>query len=220
MTKIHVLVADDHNILRQGLVDVLRNYEDIVVVAEAENGPELVIKYEKHKPDVVLTDIEMPEGSGIEAAVEIRRNNPDAKILFLSMFFSEDYILKVDSIGAKGLLSKEIYKDELVSAIRIVYQGGTYYFGMKEEEIENIRTKSKEMIDKWKNKNTLLTPREHDILLELSKGISSEEIAVNLNIAKRTVDTYRSSIMNKLKIDSLPKLVKYSIQYEENFKKK
>ena len=219
MGKIKVLLADDHNILRQGLIDVLRNYEDIVVVAEAESGSELKIKFDKHHPDIVLTDIEMPEGSGIEAATEILKSNPRAKILFLSMFFNEDYILKVDSIGGKGLLSKEIYKDELVNAIRTVYNGDTYYFGLKDEDINKLRTRSKEMMDKRKNKNTLLTPREHDILIEISKGISSEEIAENLNIGKRTVDTYRSSIMNKLNIDSLPKLVKYSIEYEENFKK-
>ena len=94
MGKIKVLLADDHNILRQGLIDVLRNYEDIVVVAEAESGSELKIKFDKHHPDIVLTDIEMPEGSGIEAATEILKSNPRAKILFLSMFFNEDYILK------------------------------------------------------------------------------------------------------------------------------
>lgn len=215
MDKINILIADDHNILRQGLVDALRYYEDIVVVGEAENGKELIEKYEKRKPDVVLSDIEMPEQNGIDAAAEIIKKHPKAKILFLSMHFAEDYIYKVDLIGGKGLLSKEIFKDELVSAIRTVYDGGTYYFGMKPEELEKVKRRSKEISKGNKKSESVLTPREHEILIELADGISSEEIALRLNMGKRTVDTYRSAIMNKLKIDTLPKLVLYAYQYRE-----
>lgn len=215
MDKINILIADDHNILRQGLVEALRIYNDIVVVGEAENGKDLIEKYEKRKPDVVLSDIEMPELNGIDAAAEIIQKHPKAKILFLSMHFAEDYIYKVDLIGGKGLLSKEIFKDELVSAIRTVHNGGTYYFGMKVEELEKVKRRSKEISKGNKKSESVLTPREHEILIELADGVSSEEIAVRLNMGKRTVDTYRSAIMNKLEIDTLPKLVVYAVQYRE-----
>ena len=220
MEQITLLIADDHNILRQGLIDVLRPYNDIVVVDEAENGQELINKYEKRKPNVVLTDIEMPIKSGLEAAEEIIRKDANAKILFLSMYFDEDNIYKVDSIGGKGLLSKEIFKDELVCAIRKVFHGGTYYFGMSETDLEKVKLRSNEINNKRKNSETALTPREHEIMLELAKAISSEEIAQNLKMGKRTVDTYRSSIMNKMGINTLPKLIKYAIRYEEGLKSK
>jgi DNA-binding NarL/FixJ family response regulator len=215
MGKINILIADDHNILRQGLIDSLRIYNDIVVVGEAENGMDLIEKYEKRRPDVVLTDIEMPGLNGLDAAAEILKKHPNAKVLFLSMYFAEDYIYKVDLIGGKGLLSKEIFKDELVSAIRTVYTGGTYYFGMSEEELQKVKLRSNEIRKGNRKSETVLTPREHEILIELADGISSEEIAKRLNVGKRTVDTYRSAIMSKLEIESLPKLVVYAVQYRE-----
>ena len=220
MEQITLIIADDHNILRQGLIDALRPYNDIVVVDEAENGQELINKYEKRKPDVVLTDIEMPLISGLEAAEEIIRKDANAKILFLSMYFNEDNIYKVDLIGGKGLLSKEIFKDELVCAIRKVFQGGTYYFGINETDLEKVKLRSNEINNKRKNSGTVLSPREHEIMLELAKAISSEEIAQNLKMGKRTVDTYRSSIMNKLGINTLPKLIKFAIDYEVRLKSK
>ncbi|MBA4405755.1 DNA-binding response regulator [bacterium] len=216
MGKIRVLLADDHTILRQGLVDILKSYDDIIVVAEVENGGELIQKYEKVKPDIVLTDIEMPIVSGIVAAKQIIQKHPEAKILFLSMYTGEDYIYKIDSIGGKGLLSKEIIKDEFVYAIRSVFNGGTYYFGKNVEELEHILHRSKEIVNRRKNANTSLTIREHEILLEIAKGISSEEIASNLKMGKRTVDTFRSSIMSKLNIKSLSMLIKYAIHYSES----
>lgn len=218
MEQITLIIADDHNILRQGLIDALRQYNDIVVVDEAENGQELINKYEKRKPKVVLTDIEMPLVSGLEAAEEIIRKDADAKILFLSMYFDEDNIYKVDSIGGKGLLSKEIFKDELVCAIRKVFQGETYYSGMSETDLEKVRLRSNEINNKRRNSDTALSPKEHEIMLELAKAISSEEIAHNLKMGKRTVDAYRSSIMNKMGIITLPKLIKYAVQYEERLK--
>lgn len=219
METIRLLVADDHNILRQGLVDILRHYKDMVVVAEAESGDEILLKYEKVKPDVVLTDIEMPFTSGINAAKKILQKYPEAKFLFLSMFYNDDYIYKIDSIGGKGLLSKEIIKDELINAIRLVSQGGSYYYGKTEEEIEFIRTRNDLISGKLKYSKSVLTPREKTVLLEIAKGSTSEGIAAALNIGKRTVDACRSSIMSKLNITTLPGLIKYAIEYETGNKK-
>jgi len=211
MNKIRILIADDHNILRQGLIDLLRNYEDIIVVAEASDGEELISKYEKFNPDIILSDIEMPKLSGLIAAKKILKSNPEARFLFLSMFNDEQYIAKIISIGGKGLLSKEIIKDELVLAIRTVHNGGEYYSGYKREEIDVILKRNIPM--QKTGSNDLFTPREESVLLEIATGKSSEEIAESLNIGKRTVDSYRATLMEKLNITNASKLIVYAVEY-------
>jgi DNA-binding NarL/FixJ family response regulator len=216
MKAIRLLIADDHNILRQGLVDILKNYEDICIVAEAENGTMLIKKYDLFKPDVVLADIEMPEISGIEAAEKILSSYPDAKFLFLSQHFDEEYIYKIDSIGGKGLVSKEIIKDELVNAIRTVARSEKYFMGKTQAEVSRI----KDNYDKLLNESTAaaLTQREISILQYIAGGLSSEEIAEELHIGKRTIDFARTKIMKKLDIDTSNKLLIYAIENKEKLK--
>jgi DNA-binding NarL/FixJ family response regulator len=216
MKAIRLLIADDHNILRQGLIDILKNYSDICIVAEAENGNMLMKKYDLFKPDVVLADIEMPELSGIEAAQKILESYPDAKFLFLSMHYTDEYIYKIDSIGGKGLVSKEIIKDELVNAIRAVAGSEKYFMGKTENEIQKI----KDNYDKLLNESSaaVLTQREIAILQFIAEGLSSEEIANELHIGKRTIDFARTKIMKKLDIDTSNKLLIYAIEYKERLK--
>lgn len=216
MKAIRLLIADDHNILRQGLIDILKNYNDICIVAEAENGNMLMKKYDLFKPDVVLADIEMPELSGIEAAQQILKSYPDAKFLFLSMHYTDEYIYKIDSIGGKGLVSKEIIKDELVNAIRAVARSEMYFMGKTEAEVQQI----KETYNKLMHESSAadLTQREISILLYIADGLSSEEIAEELHIGKRTIDFARTQIMKKLDIDTSNKLLIYAIENREKLK--
>lgn len=216
MKAIRLLIADDHNILRQGLIDILKFYNDICIVAEAENGNMLIKKYDLFKPDVVLADIEMPELSGIEAAQKILSFDSNAKFLFLSMHYTDEYIYKIQSIGGKGLVSKEIIKDELVNAIRAVARSERYFMGKTDAEVRQI----KENYDKLLHESSAasLTQREISILLYIAEGLSSEEIAEELHIGKRTIDFVRVQIMKKLKLDASNKLLIYAIENKEKLK--
>jgi DNA-binding NarL/FixJ family response regulator len=216
MRIIKLIIADDHNILRQGLVGILKNYEDICIVAEAEDGNSLIRKYEMFKPDVVLTDIEMPELSGLAAAIEIIEKHPEAKILFLSMHYSDEYIIRIDEIGGMGLVSKEIIKDELVTAIRTVAEGNQYFMGKSPSELLHIKEQYNKL-QKEENKATL-TKREKEVLKFISEGLTSDQIGDKLHVGKRTIDFARTQIMRKLKIDSSHQLLIYAIENKEKFK--
>lgn len=214
MNKIRLLIADDHTILRQGLVDILEKYDDICVVAEAEDGKSLVSKYFTFLPDVVLSDIEMPNLNGIEAAQEILKRDPAAKILFLSMYNSEEDFYKIYQAKALGLIPKEIIKNELVHAIRTVYNGEKYFLGKSETEIKAIITKYSTISNSnfTEARSTTLTPTEKNVLLFIADGKTSQEIANITNKSKRTVDSIRSTIMSKLNLHTLPQLIKYAME--------
>lgn len=214
MNKIRLLIADDHTILRQGLVDILEKYDDICVVAEAEDGKSLVSKYFTFLPDVVLSDIEMPNLNGIEAAQEILKRDPAAKILFLSMYNSEEDFYKIYQAKALGLIPKEIIKNELVHAIRTVYNGDKYFLGKSETEIKAIITKYSTISNSnfAEARSTTLTPTEKNVLLFIADGKTSQEIANITHKSKRTVDSIRSTIMSKLNLHTLPQLIKYAME--------
>lgn len=219
MDNIRLLIVDDHNILRQGLSDIFERYDDICIVAEAENGQEMIDKYFSFHPDVVLTDIEMPNLNGIEAAQQILQKDPNAKILFLTMHNSDEYIYKILEINAAGLVSKEIIKNELVHAIRVVAKGEKYFMGKSDDEIKEIKTKFNEQQDRqFESGSFVLTATENKILLLIAEGKTSNEIADITGKAKRTVDSIRSSIMSKLNLKSLPQLIRHAVHY--SFSKK
>jgi len=216
MQVIKLLIADDHNILRQGLINILNDYEDICIVAEAEDGNALVRKYELFKPDVVLTDIEMPGLSGLAAAMNIIETDPHAKILFLSMHYSDEYIVKIDEIGGKGLVSKEIIRDELVAAIRTVAAGESYFMGKSANELFQIKERYSKSL-KADSKNAL-SKRELVILKLIAEGLSSDMIADKLHVGKRTIDFSRTQIMRKLEVETLHQLLVYAIENKDKYK--
>ena len=221
MEKIRLLLADDHNILRQGLIDIIENYSDICVVGEAEDGQGMLNKYFDLLPDVVLCDIEMPRVSGLEAAEKILKRDKNAKIIFLTMYNTDEFIYKAVKTGVTGFITKDVIKSELINAIRSVGKGEKYFMGRSAEDIQTI-------IDRYENINTkkndsrsiILTGTEKKILLYIAQGKTSEQIADELNKAKRTIDSLRSSIMSKLNLKSLPQLIRYAMQYESSHKEK
>jgi DNA-binding NarL/FixJ family response regulator len=221
MNPIKLLIVDDHTILRQGLIGILEEYPDLCIVAEAENGQNMINKYFTFHPDVVLSDIEMPEVNGLEAAQEILKRDPNAKILFLSMHDSDENIYKLLQIKAYGLVPKEVIKNELVLAIRTVAKGKKYFQGRSEEDLEKIRLKysTKQKVS-TKTIEDILTPAEKKILMQIADGKTSQEIANLSNRSKRTVDATRVSIMYKLRVHSLPQLIKYAIDYSVSIKQK
>ena len=214
MQKIRLLLADDHNILRQGLVNMLEKYDDFCIVAEAEDGYSMVNKYFSFHPDVVLCDIEMPGMNGLEAAQEILEKDKKAKIIFLSMHNSDEYVYKILQINASGLIPKEIIKNELVTAIRTVANGEKYFMCKSDQDVEKIKARFSNLKGLFESKKPLnLNAMEEKILLLVAEGKTSQEIADILHKAKRTIDSYRAIIMNKLNLETLPQLIKYAVQF-------
>ncbi len=215
--QIRLLVADDHTLFRSGIVSLLDDVSQIIVVGEAENGEDLFRKYFLINPDLILTDISMPLLSGTEALQKIYERDPSVKALFLSMYDSEEYIYYCLKAGGLGLVSKNILKEELVHAIALV-SSGRKYFGKGWDE-ENLNR----LVDKFEctssvkhnGRNTLLSPREMETLKFIGEGLTSSEIAEKMKLSKRTVDSHRTRLMQKLNIDSLSELIKYSLEMSE-----
>lgn len=219
MKTIKILLADDHTIVRQGLSEIINSFEDFCIIAEADDGYGLIEKYFEFKPDIVLTDIEMPRMKGIEAAKEILEKDNNAKIVFLTMYSTDEYIYISHKIGAKGLIPKSVIKNELVRALRIIAEGGHYFMNRPEFEL-------KELVERYGRRIlevpdlgvAKLNARDKEILLYIAEGLKSEQIADKLNIGKRTVDVERSKIMDKLNLESTIQLVKFAIQYSLSVK--
>lgn len=212
MKKIKVVLADDHQLFRDGLKSILSNVDTIDIIQEVSSGKELINYLQNHYCDVVLTDISMPEITGIEAAKWINDNKPEIKVLILSMHINEAYILNSVKAGVKGYLPKDVSKEELLNAIKKVAGGEEYYAN----EISNILFKS--YLNKTKLKaqgrspKVELTQREHEIVKLVAEGFLNKEISDKLSISIRTVDTHKANIIHKLKLKSSIDIVKYAIK--------
>lgn len=213
--KISILIADDHTLFRSGIISLIEDVEDIEIIGEAANGKELIKLNNDLIPDLLLIDISMPGKTGLEAAKEIREKDEIVKILFLSMHEGADYIYHSIKSGGNGLINKNIIKSELIKAIQSVMSGKDY-FGDKYSESD-----IQEIVKKYESftepsvfvQPTRLTEKEKEVLLLISEGLTSSEIADKLNIGKRTVDSHRLNIMQKLNLNSLPELIRYSIDF-------
>jgi DNA-binding NarL/FixJ family response regulator len=213
--KIKILIADDHTLFRSGVISLLEDEDDIQVTGEACNGKELIKMYRELKPDLLLIDISMPEKTGLEAAKDIRAMDRDVRILFLSMHEGVDYIYHSIKSGGNGLINKNILKSDLINAIRTLMSGKDYFGDeYSESEIQEIVKKYEDFIEPSAFiQPTRLTEKEQEVLMLISEGLTSSEIADKLNIGKRTVDTHRLNIMQKLNLNSLPELIRYSIDF-------
>lgn len=217
---IRILVADDHKLFRSGIISLLNDERNIFLVGEAETGKELIDSYDKILPDVVLADISMPVITGLAAAKEIVKKHSSAKILFLSMHDAEEYIYHTYSAGGKGLISKNVMKDELLYAISEV-ANNRYYFGrsVTQETLNRIVKKYESFPQKsTDHKIDSLTEQERKVLLLIAEGLPSIEIAEQLEISKRTVDTHRANLIKKLDLGSLPELLKFAFEYSSSKK--
>jgi len=218
---IRILLSDDHSLLRTGVISMLKDEEDILIVGEAEDGEQLVDKYFKLMPDIIISDISMPKMSGIDALVKIKRREPTAKALFLSMYEGEEYVYSIYKAGGSGLINKNIVKGELLFAIKKVLEGN-YYFGPKVQakELDEIITKySAKKIFNLEKTKLILTDREKQVLTLIGEAKTSNDIATELELSKRTIDTHRTNIMQKLNLKSLPELIRFAVNYATELKK-
>jgi DNA-binding NarL/FixJ family response regulator len=210
--SISVFIADDHTVVRDGLRLLIETQSDMKVVSEASNGREAARQVLHTNPDVVIMDLAMPELNGVEATRQIRENCPATKVIILSMHSSSEHIFQALKAGAHGYLLKESAGMEVISAIRVVHSGKRYL----SEKIGN------QMIDEYIHNREIvetgsplskLSTREREILQLVVEGRSSIEIAQTLFISPKTVETYRSRLMQKLGINDLPGLIKFAIQH-------
>ncbi len=219
---IKILISDDHELFRKGIISLLLDENKIKIVGEANDGKDLIYKYFKLKPDLVITDISMPELSGIEAVRILSEKDSNAKVIFLSMYGGEDYIYHCIKSGGSGLIHKNVSKQELLHAIEMVSKGKKYFGGEYSEEqieqlIQDYEAHSHNHISAGID---LLTNKEMEVLSLLADGLTNNEIAEKMYISRRTVETHRSNIMEKLNLKSSPQLIKYAISVHETFKKK
>ncbi|MCL5045343.1 MAG: response regulator transcription factor [Actinobacteria bacterium] len=211
MDKIRVLLVDDHTILREGIKMLLEAQPDVEVVGEAEDGEEAVAKARALKPDVVLMDVAMPKLNGLEATRQIKKEDPGAQVLILSMHETEEYILPILEAGASGYVVKQTAAQELVSAIRAVYNGNSFlYPTVARKVIESFLRRSQPA--KPDPAHDVLTERELEILKMVAEGLTNQQIAEKLFLSIKTVQAHRANIMEKLDIHDRVELVKYAIR--------
>lgn len=212
--KIRILVSDDHELFRSGLIGMLKEEKNFFVVGEAENGREMVKKYFSLSPDIVIADISMPQLSGTDAAKEILKEDKNAKILFLTMLEDEQYIYYTYKIGGWGMMSKNIAKGELIYAINSICEGNKYFGpNFSDKKLKELTNKY-DMLQKYsENITEELTDREEEILKYISEGLMSTEIAEKMFVSKKTIDAHRQHIMQKFNLKTLPALIKFAIEY-------
>lgn len=212
MSKIRVLLADDHTIVRQGLRALLDSQEDIEVVGEAEDGRQAFEKTKELIPDVVVIDITMPNLNGIEATRQIKKLNPEIKVLVLTVHDNEEYIHQILQAGASGYLLKESAVTDLVSAINAVKKGGIFLSpAISKVVVKDYIKHAEEGTGDFDSLN-ILTNREREVLQLIAEGHTNREVAHLLKLSVKTVDVHRSHIMEKLNIHDVTGLVKYSIR--------
>ncbi len=214
--KITLIVADDHTIVRRGLVSLLSLAPDLEVVGEAADGRAAVDMTIEKDPDVVLMDISMPTLNGIEATRQIRKLSPSTKVLILSAHDNEEYIIQVLRIGANGYLLKNSAADDLYSAIRSVHSGHAFFSPSVSRVIVDNYLKKPEAAQGGESSGEQpegrLTAREREILQLIAEGETHQKIADRLHISARTVDTHANNIMKKLDIHDTAGLVTYAIK--------
>jgi len=208
MSKIRVLIVDDHAMFREGIRSLLQGYDDVEVAGEATQGREAIEKVRQLAPQVVLMDIAMPVMGGLEATRRIQKESPNTRVLALTQYEDSEYILSMLRAGARGYISKTAIASELISAIRTVHNGECFlYPSATTTLIEEYLMR----VGGEKNEYERLTDREREILQLVAEGHTNREIADMLFISVKTVLRHRKNIMEKLDFHNRTELIKYAI---------
>ncbi|MET7257684.1 response regulator transcription factor [Dyadobacter jiangsuensis] len=218
---IRILVVDDHSVVRQGIITLLEDEEDLIIAGEASDGDEVWDMVEKVKPDVILLDLTMPRMPGLEVIKQIVPVFPSAKILVFSMHNNTDYVLSSALNGASGYLEKDTSRDEMLRAIRAIAKGELYFSPYASSviiknllrqltRVSDARPVQEEVQEKsiWK----IITPREQQILKCLTEGMSSKDIAEKFDISSNTVANQRASIMKKANVKNTAELISLAMK--------
>ncbi|MHB8778965.1 MAG: response regulator transcription factor [Anaerolineales bacterium] len=211
MTKIRVLLADDHAVLRAGIRALLDMQRDIEVIGEAGDGQQAVARVRELQPDVVLMDIGMPGLDGMAATRQIKEAYPQTRVLILTQHENKEYVLPALKIGASGYVLKRAEGDELITAIRAVHAGGTFLDpAIVGVLAEDVRREPGTPTDSFDN----LTDREREVLILLAQGKTYQQVATTLFISSKTVDFHRTNLMRKLGLENRAELTRFAIQRE------
>jgi DNA-binding NarL/FixJ family response regulator len=209
MSKIRVLIVDDHALMREGITALLKFYEDVEVVGEASDGREAITRAEELVPDVILMDIAMPGLGGLEATLEIKKRSPDIKVLVLSQYDDKEYVSRFLKANVSGYILKRAVGGELITAIRAVAKGERYlHSAIASKVIDGFIGKTAEVSDPYE----LLTDREKQVLKLLAEGNTHKEIASMLGISVKTAVVHHTNICEKLGLHTRSELVKFAIQ--------
>ena len=211
MKKIRILLADDHKLMRSGLRLLIEQQPDLTVVGEAADGREAVALATSLRPDVAVMDISMPNLNGIEAAHQITQSQAELAVIVLSMHPDESYVLRALKAGAKGYLLKDSAESDLITAVRAVARGKSFFSPavskvLLDDYIRKLKRSGAE------DAYDLLTPREREVLQLVAEGKSNKEVANLLNLSVYTVETHRSNIMQKLNLKGVPELTLYAVR--------
>ena len=204
--RIKLLVVDDHPVVRKGISLCLAQHENLVIVGEAGDGREALRLARELQPDLVLMDVNMPEMNGLAVTELLQRELPKIKVLILSTHGHMDGVMRIVQSGARGYVLKESPPEELVRAIQTVQAGQTYF----SPEVARVALNQYVRGGEASNKG-LLTKREREVLTQIAEGLSNKEIAAQLGVGVRTVETHRERIMRKLNIHSVAGLTKFAI---------
>jgi len=203
-----IIIADDHQLVREGIKKLLSELSEYEIVAEAGNGQEALDLAQQYHPDIVLLDINMPVMTGLQCLEKLKQLLPETKVLILSMYSNEEHVLNALEMGASGYMVKDSTPDELELALKTIETGNTWL----SSEV------SPRMLEQYAQRNLkkeyedILSERQILVLKYLVDGSSIKEIAYELDLSVKTIETYRSQIMSRLDINDLPGLVKYAIR--------
>lgn len=211
MSKIKVLVADDHAIVREGVRMILAKEKDIEVVGEAEHGQQALDLVETHEPDVVVMDISMPGMGGIEATQKVKERHPRVNVLALTMHEDESYVFQLLRAGASGYVLKRAAAQDLVQAVRAAARGEAFLYPSVARKVVEDYLRRVE-VGEERERYDGLTGREKEILTLIAEGLANQEIAQKLYISIKTVQTHRAHILEKLGLHDRTELVRYAIR--------
>ena len=201
------MVVDDHPVVRRGISMCLARQPQLEIVGEAGDGREAIHRARELQPDLILMDIDMPQMNGLAVAEVLRREMPKTKVLILSMHSNTEYVVRIIQSGARGFVLKEAPAEELVRAIEMVNAGEAYF----SPDVARVALNKFVQGVGTSPETPALTNREREVLMLIADGLSNKEIACQLNVGVRTVETHRERIMRKLDIHSVAGLTKYAI---------
>ncbi|OGN98004.1 MAG: DNA-binding response regulator [Chloroflexi bacterium RBG_13_51_18] len=211
MKKIKVLIVDDHTLVRAGIRSLLTLVSDIEVVGEASDGKEALVKVRQIMPDVVLMDLAMPVMGGLEATRRLHKEFPEIKVLALTQYDDSEYVIPIIEAGARGFVTKMSAFSELAAAIQAAYRGDSYLSSTAATALVE-EYQQKFPVEGEQDPYQKLTDREREVLKLVVEGHTTREIAEILVVSPKTVEWYKSSLMNKLNIHSRTDLIKYAIR--------
>lgn len=209
--ELRVIIADDHAVVRQGIRGVLEEVEGLSVVAEAGDGEEALALTREHEPDVVVLDVTMPGKTGLEVARELRDSGSETRVLVLSMHDDPAYVLEAVRAGADGYVLKDVAPSELRAAVTAVHEGREYFSARVTHQLSLGLRKEIEQ-EQRRSRLDSLTAREVEVLRLVAQGLTNREIAEQLGISPRTVETHRERVMAKLRIRTVAGLTRFVVE--------